>query len=368
MTQDQHDWVTALDRYWDELAMDKNSRTLAADRGVMGAVHDLHRMDDTPPPDPGFVYHLWQHLTRESLPTRNVRGQRTWMRIWPERRQFLTVPQLAAVGLIAAVFLVAVVGLRGTVGIRPLSQPSTVNAYEILQRASLAAVNPSVTGLSSFASTQVMRSRENGHLESRTWFRAPDSWRHEVRPIDTPGRIPGSVQQVVVTDGQVVWNHEVGRNLVRILPRRLAGEDTYGIFDDWNNAIARLASCSDPLMKGEEVVAARPAYVLDLRPGACVGPSPDRPAGRHTMWVDKVTSFVLRTTISDPSGHDLTVVQDVTTITYDHTLAENLFTFTPPGGALVLDTRSSAPTPGGEAQPSQGSATPRVATEPILEP
>lgn len=118
-----------------------------------------------------------------------------------------------------------------------------------------------------------------------------------------------------------------------------------------DDLLAQARQCYAPQVRGEETMAGRRAYVLDLGPSSCAAgytqsggttvaatPLPVGEQSRRTVWVDTETFIALKTEIRGADG-TLLGNDETTLVEYDVPLPDALLAFAPPAGTLVVDYR-----------------------------
>ncbi len=186
-----------------------------------------------------------------------------------------------------------------------------------------------------------------------TTYQSPARWRMEtsarVTIPDFSGFAPSTIE---VSDGTSVWQYQPNGRTVTIYPMSLSQgipsarpsllNGTSGIY----NTVDNLDFYPDAKLEGNDVVAGRPAYKINLVLSPLVPGSTTTAIPRYqtVIWLDRETYFPLKqeTYNGDPrfgSNHDPVSTWEVTSIQYDPPTDPRLFTFTPTSDMQVADYR-----------------------------
>ncbi len=318
------------------------------------------------------VTSILEILANEAIPPANVDlwpairehfggSGRQGRRLAVRSRQFRVIPaSLAGKLSLAAVFLLALAAL----GTFLLARPQPVSAQQILERAWSAASGPQANGIHSFEMVAVTTTAgsvptgiasippASGETLSQlhTWYQEPDHWRFERRFLVLPDREPEANPSVTVADGKSIWSYDPDQNLLQIHNGIFgAGGKSngswlslYGTSGGLDAILQSAGRCFDPVLAGrEDLVAGRKTYRIDLGPTKCPNETGLFP-GPLTLWIDQETYFFLKWEIFDSSSGQVVWDMEVTHIQYNPSLSPDLFTFTPPPGAKILDDREAA--------------------------
>lgn len=276
------------------------------------------------------------------------------------------VPTLALAVLATAAVLIAIFLAAGYFG----GAPRAVQALDILDKAARVASDPGTLGVQSVEMTRSFWAKRidprlgpAGEVRSELhlWWQAPNRWRMEFRQTE-PASAAMSEPNVNVSDGQTVWESYGGQKMVTInnwepgmdiirgflavgTVKMLSGAESADQLD-LASLLKDARQCYDPKLLGEDTVAGRPAYVIDLGPSRCPSASAVGMNGRQVIWVDKETFFGLKSEqYSQKPEEGLIAAQEVTSVRYNSQIDASLFTFVPPAGAIVRDYRPKpAPT------------------------
>ncbi len=176
--------------------------------------------------------------------------------------------------------------------------------------------------------------------KAEVWEKSPNKVRAQVLEASEPDLV-GSI---VVSDGQQSWSYEPARNIVRV---GSAGEiDTplpEEMLTELRDVIQAVLDVSDVELVGEEAVAGRQAYKLTLSPREDAEQSFFPGDGTATLWVDQEQWFVLKAEYEGGTfGQGSMQVQS---FELNPGLSDDLFTFTVPEGATVIDIEAQKPVP-----------------------
>jgi len=225
-------------------------------------------------------------------------------------------------------------------------QPESVDAQEILNRAQDVQALSTSSGIRTFTLTQRIDERSDSgefHAETKRWYQEPGRWRVESRWTGWMPNDEGT--RTIVSDGTSEWTQQGDSvtiswadlqpetdDLAPLARKRLGLTDILNHVDDLYTS---------PNLKGEETIAGRPAYVIDLGlPNRFSNSAPEMNNGRRVIWVDKETSFLLKAVQYSPTDGSVVGVLEVTHIQYNIPIDCGVFSFTPPPGAQVSDLRS----------------------------
>ena len=338
-----------------------------------------------PEPDAGFALQLGRRLqteiARRDGPTvalsakvqagRRVRWALAPIPVFGDPRR-LRLPAAVATGLAVLALLLAGVGLWA-------GRPAQVSARELVEKAGRAVQNVTAGNIYSFEMTEVQTEASGARVETHLWFSEPDKWRIEATRTSLSSTLSPATMRgqqgylphrwVVVADGHTIWRYDPDSRVVEVaagslgpgalsMASGLDGGST--ATESLHRILHEAAVCYSPVLAGEERVAGRQAYVVRLGASKCASASMPQSNGPTTVWLDKDTFFVLKSTIQDPESGRVVLSTEVTGIRYNLTLAGDLFTFTPPTGAVVRP-EGGSPRPGLETSPTAPSASPTTA-------
>jgi len=257
------------------------------------------------------------------------------------------------------VFSAMAVILAGIIGLYlGMSQAQLVDAQVILDRAQDAQASRSSSGIRSFTLTQKIDERSSSgefHDETKRWYQDPGQWRVESRWTGSDPENEG--MRTVVSDGTSEWIQQGDSVIISQATQQPVTDD----LAPWGLEIAGLTDVLNqvddlypsPRLQGEETVAGRPAYVLDLGlPNRFSNSAPDLNNGRRVIWVDQETFFLLKAVQYNPTDGSTTGVMEVTHVQYNIPIEPEVFSLTPPPGARVDDLRAGRYSSLSESNPS----------------
>lgn len=233
------------------------------------------------------------------------------------------------------------------------AQPRPADAQEILNRARGAMALSTSSGICTFTLTQKINewsgSREF-HAETERWYQEPGQWRIELRWTGTAPTDEGA--STIVSDGTSEWRQQ--GETVTIVQASLQhemddlapwGQERVGLADVLRQVVD-LNNTPAPRLRGEETVAGRPAYVIDLGlPNRFSNSAPELNNGQRVIWVDKETFFLLKAVVYSPTDGSVVGSMEVTRIQYNIPIDPGVFSFTPPPEAQVFDLRNGGRPP-----------------------
>jgi outer membrane lipoprotein-sorting protein len=175
---------------------------------------------------------------------------------------------------------------------------------------------------------------------AEVWEKSPNKVRAEVLEASEPDLV-GSI---VVSDGQQGWAYEAARNVVRV---GSAGEIETPLPEEMltelRDVIQAVLDASDVELAGEETVVGREAYKLTLSPKEDAEQSFFPGGGTATLWVDQEQWIVLKAEYAGGTFGQGSL--EVQSFELNPGLSDDLFTFTVPEGATVVDVEAQAPVP-----------------------
>jgi outer membrane lipoprotein-sorting protein len=240
---------------------------------------------------------------------------------------------------IAAAAAAVVLGLS----ITGILWPKPATAAAILGKARSAMAAPAASGTRSM----VMREEvtyPTGTVTINRWYEAPDKWRVEMSA-------GGALKGLLVSDGTTMWRYdpaertvsisEVGPTYETLAALAPLGEPTANLGD----LLQRADQCFSARVAGTDKVAGRSAYVVNLKQTGCFSAAAPNQGGAQSLWVDKQTFLVLKSTASDAAGKQVEA-REVTSVAFQEPIPADTFTFAVPQGATVYDSRPK-PAPSG---------------------
>lgn len=320
-----------------------------------------HKMDthfNARAPSPEFVASLREQLGREAAIIHDSKRKRG--------RGFFALSRWSYVGIGAAVVLAL-----GAL-ILYATRPTPASADMVLTRASSVANNLAASGVRTFQleseSEQIIVGDAQQPIAgisnntTKMAYLSPTRWRVQ----GTTTANGETLETLAVSDGATLWTYDAYDKIA--LADVATGEGlplpNVGSLDllreDWSN-------CYSPQIVGEEEVAGRPAYRVDLGENKCRSASLFMFDGTRTLWIDKETFFVLRDIFLGKDGKQNLGTYTVRNIEYNVELPDSLFEYTPPPGARVTDNRPK-PAPGAAEFQAQLAALARSADYPVFAP
>jgi len=332
-----------LEEYCQALMTDLSSPPPAGlEAELARASQQLRQQMRAPLPSARFAATLQAQLEAESAATAAASEAEALPTLKPAPRPVRvvrsTVGWLAAAALIVlmvagALYVASDLASRAERQSLPV-QPEAHTAAEIIARAKAMYQSDAIK---SFELTQVF-----------TPTGAPMPWKPTHAFYQAPNRIreENSDSTVTIDDGTTTWRVTPPRSAdyggdVSIYNHDLSfttGDKTVSNYIQWlNYDMYKLADCYQPTLVGEDVVAGRPAYVLDL--GVPLVPCASSPMpfyGRHLLWIDHDSYFVLKNIPYHNAKAD-EVASEVTSIQYNLPLSSHLFSFVMPKGVNFTD-------------------------------
>ncbi len=348
--------VTLTEEYWAALAQDPAAVPPAElDPDVALVARRLVTRWRPPEPEAAFASEF-RYLLQAGTSTDPHRspGTRAHAFRWPALRPATPRMWWALAGAAPSAGVLAALVVAGV--IRVGSGTTAVSAAEVVDRAAAVAADPAAGGVSSFELLQVGTSELPGFPEvgfgTQVWYKRPDKWRFQRTFTSRSGQETDVTHSVTVGDGPNIWSFDPGQNSAQISSGSLGGpsESRFSLFGggDLDAVLQQAKTCFDPVLEGEEKVAGRDAYVVDLGPTKCPSASgPEDTNGPRRIWVDKETFFVLKDLNRSLDGRRVVSTRAVASVRYNVDLPDDLFTFTPPPDATVIDTRPK-PAPGAD--------------------
>ncbi len=258
-----------------------------------------------------------------------------------------------AAGLAVAVLLALVAAFSNL-----WSPPQPVSAETILAKAQ--AASKSGQGIASYHIQSVSHVKHGQTVEEEVWY-AGGRARMVARTVDAAGSTLGSIEYVY--DGTQTWVAKTANG--QTIVERTAG--TGAKFGAQQTSLADFLaqynddkSCMTARVDGEAIVAGRATYAVVVEPNPANCPakpassagakasdqaSADKAVGKLRVWVDKETFVPLKTIVTSVSG-SVVEESEATSVQYNVTFPDSLFTYTPPAGATVITEPSPA---GGKA-------------------
>ncbi len=360
MNAREQELADLLDQYLDELETNPNV-TPPQELGRTAATAQKMRAHLAAEPNPKFAAALRAQIER-AAEMQNARAPQP-----PPRRRTVSAARWSFAG-IAAALVVGSIALAFWA-----TRPPSVNAEELLTNARSAARDLNKVNVKSFAMIQETYDARADDPnapptratrgEIKTWYAGPTRWRIESQQAATNQPLYKTIQ---VADGDAQYDFDVNNNTVNVqvaesksFPSPSAASLDF-LRQDFSN-------CYEPNVVGEETIAGRAAYKVDMGIAKCRSAAAPALNGPHTIWLDKKTFFVLKSEIRALTGDAVTSSMAVTAIDYNQALPNDLFTFTPPADAKINDMRPK-PAPSAQEYQTQLSALAARVEFPLFAP
>jgi outer membrane lipoprotein-sorting protein len=232
-------------------------------------------------------------------------------------------------------------------------QHDAASAEEILQQAAIVADEPAAAGIQSYVLTRTHTfvspvgnppsfdgETETSHSDVVIYFQAPNLWRSEH---------PGDPSALSIRDGTYSWVYFREHNMIQVSMADEEPEELsalylalapYAIpFHRFGEVLDELMECYTPTLEGNDMVAGRETWVIDLGNAlSCLPP----PTGGEPyvlltikVWIDQETHYILKTVMYRGEEQEPVSTTEVTDIRFNVPLDSDLFTFTPPPGAEI---------------------------------
>lgn len=214
--------------------------------------------------------------------------------------------------------------------------------------------------------------------ETQRWYQLPDHWRTETMDTYTPltpaGGQASRTAWTLVSDGATMWRAQGNDVQINRANARQDGmtdlryRNQYGqSATNLDSLLAAARSCSTPTVQGDESIADRAAYVIDLGPTTCPSADGARYNGKRRLWVDRETFFTLKDVTYATRDNRVIATREVTSVQYNAPFDPARFTYTPPPGAVIHDFRPR-PAPTAEQYRQQLDALAKQADYPLSVP
>lgn len=276
---------------------------------------------------------------------------------------------------VALVLILALTALG--ISVRWVARPQSVSAQVVLRRMEAALTDPAAMKVTSFHFTETITYPPFFHFptvqgspesavnlpalsgQQEIWL-APS---HHLRSEGSNLASDGTVQQYLsVSDGATTWMATIDGSGTHVLVNTVSSSAPDWDFSTFfGGSVANLTQLVDQVrtsgcrtvdLRGQEMIAGRSAYIVDIGANTCgahptIAPSSfgifDTFDGRQVLWVDAETFFPLKMQQYGPNG-TAGLGYTMTSIAYNPTLPDGLFTYIPPPGAEVRDRRILRPT------------------------
>jgi outer membrane lipoprotein-sorting protein len=333
MSAHEQHMAELLEQYLEELETNPNAQPPKKLDPQLVATIQKTEMYFASEPNPEFVASLRSQIEHAAM-SPSARAKQN-----APRRGIFALPRWSFAGVAAALLIaLGAFALWST-------RPAPVNAQELLSHARSAATDLNSVNVKSFEMVQESYSvvvddanapptRET-RGEMKTWYAAPTRWRIETQS-QTTNQPP--YKTIQIADGAAQFDYNVYDNTVNIQVAESKSFPSPSVLS-LDFLQQDMSNCYTPNVVGEETIAGRAAYKVDMGVAKCRSASAPELNGPHTLWIDKETFFVLKSEIRALHGDRVTSSFQVTSIRYNVDLPNDLFQFTPPANAQVNDMR-----------------------------
>lgn len=247
-------------------------------------------------------------------------------------------------------------------------RPDVVDAQDVIDQARTVVTDLPVSDIQTLEIVQEI-TVDYGVNTTRTrthaWYQEPDRWRSEYTSTTHPYSAVSDGTRVSVNDGASVWRYTSRDNTVRInmTPLQPEGglESVISSARTITTILQQASECYNPELKGQEIVADRRTYVIDMGVTSCPSNSASQFNGRQTLWVDVETFLVLKVVVQHIDSAEPAYIMETTQVRYNESIDESIFQYMPPVGVKVVDLRESSV--GQSTPPSEELPTPTPAPE-----
>ncbi|MDQ3705972.1 MAG: outer membrane lipoprotein-sorting protein [Chloroflexota bacterium] len=246
------------------------------------------------------------------------------------RRPSFRAPTLYA-GVALALVVLAALASASFLG------PKEVSAAEVMARLHQAAQDPNALGVQSLEGVYTQEftgpgteNADMAKMENHIWYQAPDKQR-------TESRTKSGKLMIAIQDGETGWLYEPEAQRVTRYNWASTWIDYTSVGGvELQNLLANTAEGYDVQMLDSEQVAGRATHVLQLTPRMETSVELPWTPNRKKLWVDQETYLILKYEEEDDDyGHYRTWTY--TSVTVNPDLNPDLFSFSPPADAEVID-------------------------------
>lgn len=298
----------------------------------------LERYYTAPAPDARFAESLRARLERNAVQLNSLPVRRSAQREKAPGTGWLSLPRWSFIG--ASVLLIVL-----ALAVYWTMRPQPVDAAVLLDKAHSVATNLQTSNVKSFemvrenvqsifAAPNAVPTGESPWTQ-HIWHAGPTVFR-----IETQSSSPDQRSEIMISDG--VWNYRYDVN-AKTVQIDTASADYFSLPTASTLEMYQQESkrCFDPKVVGEEQIAGRAAYVIDLGNNKCPSASMGGlDAGPHKVWLDKETLFVLKEQVYTPNGTYLLSQSEITLFRFNLDIPADVFHFTPPPGTVINDFRA----------------------------
>lgn len=327
----------------------------------------LERHYAAPAPDAQFAESLRARLERNAVQFKSMHPRRSAQPKTPRGTGWLSLPRWSFVS--ASLLLVAL-----ALAFYWTTRPKSVDAAMLLDKAHSVATNLQSSNVKSFDLVQenvqsifgtpnaapTGESRWTQHI----WYAGPTVFRIETQ---NSGTNQPSDTTIMVSDGASNYTYDVNAKTVQIdtASADYFSPPTASTLEMYQQESKR---CFDPRVVGEEQIAGRAAYVIDLGNNKCPSASVGGlDGGPHKVWLDQETLFVLKEQVYTPNGNYLLNQSMVTLFRFNVDIPSDVFQFTPPAGTQINDFRAK-PAPSADEFQAQLQELARLVDFPLFVP
>ena len=230
---------------------------------------------------------------------------------------------LLAVGLLTLVVAVSF-GSYASVGNQVSAKEDTTPSEATIEQHALGN-NTTVDSVSGTVTITTDGPDGNQTVEADIWQRTPDHVRYEY----TDGPQAGTE---MVSNGSDLWMYNDTTNTARYL--RLDGENA-GLIQNMSKAFQGISDGFEANYQGTATVSGHETYVVSLQPK---NESMQNMMGNATVWLDQENWFPVKERITTKVGNEsTTTTMTYSNLSYNASIPDDRFTFTPPEDAHVID-------------------------------
>ncbi|GKZ14411.1 DUF4367 domain-containing protein [Haladaptatus sp. T7] len=235
----------------------------------------------------------------------------------------VTRKSLLTLGLLTLVVAASVGGYASMESSDQVQDTSTPSESTIEQHA--LGNNTTVTSVTGTVTVETERANDTQTVRADVWQRLPNHVRYEYTDGPTAG-------DVMVSNGSDVWMYNDTRNTARHL--RLSGENA-GLVQNLTKAFQQFSDAFTAEYQGEATVSGRETYKVTLQPK---NESLGNLMQNQTVWLDQENWFPVKTHVETAVGNDTTTTtMTYSNLSYDASISDERFTYTPPEDAKVID-------------------------------
>ncbi len=230
---------------------------------------------------------------------------------------------LLALALLTLVVAVSVSGYASIGNTAPAQNSSTPTESTIEQHA--LGNNTAVESVTGTVTIEVEQPNSTQTMQADVWQQPPNHVRYEY----TEGPMEGDV---MVSNGSGFWMYNESTNTARHLS--LTGENA-GMIQNLTAAFQQLSNEFTAEYQGEATVSGQETYKVTVEPK---NESLQEMMPNQTVWLDQDNWFPVKTQVTTSVGNDTTTTtMTYSNLTYNKSIPDERFTFTPPEDAKVID-------------------------------